>query len=89
MTKLYLRLFTLIKICLICLIFCLKSYAENTKTENGMVVVGSDQALVKIEVYSSLTCPHCASFHIKVIPNNCVEIMFGNSASVMTKLIMM
>ena len=68
MTKLYLRLFTLIKICLICLIFCLKSYAENTKTENGMVVVGSDQALVKIKVYSSLTCPHCASFHIKVIP---------------------
>jgi protein-disulfide isomerase len=30
--------------------------------------LGSNEALVEIKVYSSLTCPHCANFHIKVIP---------------------
>ena len=33
-----------------------------------MVVLGSDKAIVKIKVFSSLTCPHCANFHIKVVP---------------------
>ena len=33
-----------------------------------MVVIGSDEATVKIKVFSSLTCPHCADFHIKVVP---------------------
>tara|TARA_B100001123_G_C15056459_1_gene925742 strand:- start:368 stop:874 length:507 start_codon:yes stop_codon:yes gene_type:complete len=31
-------------------------------------VLGANDAPVKIKVFSSLTCPHCASFHIKVIP---------------------
>ena len=33
-----------------------------------MVVIGSDDAFVKIKVFSSLTCPHCANFHINVVP---------------------
>ena len=33
-----------------------------------MVVIGSYDAIVKIKVFSSLTCPHCANFHIKVVP---------------------
>ena len=33
-----------------------------------MVVIGSNNALVKIKVFSSLSCPHCANFHIKVVP---------------------
>ena len=33
-----------------------------------MIVIGSHDALVKIKVFSSLTCPHCANFHIKVVP---------------------
>ena len=68
MTKINLRILLLIKFCFIFLIFCLTSYAEDKKTNNGMVALGSDEALVKIKVYSSLTCPHCASFHIKVVP---------------------
>ena len=32
------------------------------------MVLGSDKAIVKIKVFSSLTCPHCANFHIKVVP---------------------
>ena len=62
------RLFFLIKVCFICLIFCLKSYADDTKVQNNMVVIGSDEAIVKIKIFSSLTCPHCADFHIKVVP---------------------
>jgi len=32
-----------------------------------MVVLGSNDAIVKIKIFSSLTCPHCADFHIKVV----------------------
>jgi protein-disulfide isomerase len=31
------------------------------------VVLGPDEATVKIKVFSSLTCPHCANFHINVV----------------------
>ena len=30
-------------------------------------MMGAYDALVKIKIFSSLTCPHCASFHIKVV----------------------
>ena len=33
-----------------------------------MIVMGKENAPVKIKIFSSLTCPHCANFHIKVIP---------------------
>ena len=33
-----------------------------------MIVLGSDTAVVKIKIFSSLTCPHCANFHTKVVP---------------------
>ena len=32
------------------------------------MVLGQDKAPVKIKIFSSLTCPHCANFHINVIP---------------------
>ena len=67
-SNLYLKLFVFIKILLIYLIICLKSYADDLAMKNNLVVVGPDDAVVKIKVFSSLTCPHCASFHIKVIP---------------------
>ena len=62
------KLFILFKIFLIYLIICLKSYADNPKTQSDLVVIGSDEAPVKIKIFSSLTCPHCANFHIKVVP---------------------
>ena len=67
-SNLNLKLFFLIKVCIICLIVCLKSYADNPKVQKDMVVIGSHDAIVKIKVFSSLTCPHCASFHNKVVP---------------------
>ena len=62
------KLFFLIKACIICLIICSQSYADDPKMKKNMVVIGSYDAIVKIKVFSSLTCPHCASFHIKVVP---------------------
>ena len=62
------KLFFLIKVCIICLIVCLQSYADNPKIQKNKVVIGSYEALVKIKIFSSLTCPHCANFHIKIVP---------------------
>ena len=62
------KLFLLIKICIIYLIICLESYADDSNAQKNMVVIGSDDAFVKIKVLSSLTCPHCANFHINVVP---------------------
>ena len=66
-SNLNLKLFLLIKICIIYLIICLQSYADDSSAQKNMVVIGSDDAFVKIKVFSSLTCPHCANFHIKVV----------------------
>ena len=66
--NLNLKLFFLLKVFLLYLIICLKSYADDPTTQNNLVVEGSDDAAVKIKVFSSLTCPHCATFHIKVVP---------------------
>ena len=57
------KLFFLIKIFSILLIICLKSQAGE-----NIVTLGSNDAQVKIKIFSSLTCPHCASFHTKVVP---------------------
>ena len=62
--------FFLIKIILIYLIFSLKSYSDNIDLNSSLVVLGSNKAPVKIKIFSSLTCPHCANFHINVIPEN-------------------
>ena len=66
-SNLNVKLFFLIKICIIYLIICLESYADDSSAQKNMVVIGSDDAFVKIKVFSSLTCPHCANFHIKVV----------------------
>ena len=68
MTRYNFKLFFLIKIFFIYFIICLKSYADNSKTLGDLVVLGPDNAPVKIKVFSSLTCSHCANFHIKIIP---------------------
>ena len=62
------KIFFLIKIILFYLILSLKCYSDNSESNNSLVVLGLDKAIVKIKVFSSLTCPHCANFHIKVVP---------------------
>ena len=61
------KLFFIVKIFVIYFIIFFKSYATDLKDFEDMVVVGPNNALVKIKIFSSLTCPHCANFHIKVV----------------------
>ena len=67
-SNLNIKFFFIIKVILIYLFFCLKSYSDNIAINNSFVVLGPDKAPVKIKIFSSLTCPHCADFHINVVP---------------------
>ena len=66
-SNLNIKLFFIIKVILIYLFFCLKSYSDNTSANISLVVLGQDKAPVKIKIFSSLSCPHCANFHINVV----------------------
>ena len=57
------KIYFLIKTALFYFIFCVNSYSDNS-----LIALGLDEAPVKIKVYSSLTCSHCANFHINVVP---------------------
>ena len=48
--------------------------------QNNLITIGSSDAEIKIKIFSSLTCPHCANFHKEVVP----EIMkeFVNTGKV-------
>tara|TARA_Y100000590_G_scaffold450972_1_gene591552 strand:+ start:554 stop:1162 length:609 start_codon:yes stop_codon:yes gene_type:complete len=52
---------------LVCILFTTKSYADVSDIKNDLIVLGSNDAPVKIKIFSSLTCPHCANFHIHVV----------------------
>ena len=74
------KLFIFIKIFIIYLIICLKSYADDSKVDKSIVAIGSYDAIVKIKIFSSLTCPHCANFHIKVVPKIIKEYVESGKA---------
>ena len=57
-----------IGICILNLFIILNAYADDIKKNSELISIGNDNAPVKVKVYSSLTCPHCANFHINVIP---------------------
>ena len=59
--------FFLVKIFIISLLIFLKADASENKLDKNIISVGPDTAEVKIKIFSSLTCPHCASFHINVV----------------------
>ena len=60
--------FFVIKLIFIYLIFILKAYSDDAILQKDFVILGSHNAPVKIKIFSSLTCPHCASFHVDVVP---------------------
>jgi protein-disulfide isomerase len=62
------RMLFIIKIFLLCIFFSIKSYSDDKTANNSYVVLGQNKAPVKIKIFSSLTCPHCAHFHINVVP---------------------
>ena len=67
-SNLNIKFFFLIKIISFYLILSIKCYSDNLNASDSLVVLGSNKAIVKIKVFSSLTCPHCANFHIKIVP---------------------
>jgi protein-disulfide isomerase len=50
-------------------LFCFKSFSDDTEVKSNFITIGSNEAKVEIKIYSSLTCPHCANFHINIIPD--------------------
>ena len=66
--NLNIKIFFLIRIILFFAILSVKSYSDNLEKNDSLIVLGPDTAIVKIKIFSSLTCPHCASFHSKVVP---------------------
>ena len=62
------KIFILIKTIFFLFIFSLKSYSDNLKINSDLVTLGEDKAKVKIKIFSSFTCPHCANFHFNIIP---------------------
>ena len=62
------KIFILIKTIFFLFIFSLKSYSDNLKINNDLVTLGEDEAKVKIKIFSSFTCTHCANFHFNIIP---------------------
>ena len=47
----------------------LAQFFLNTNVFSDVLRIGSDNAKITIKVFSSLTCPHCATFHQKIFEN--------------------
>ena len=66
--KIHIGLSFLCKVILIYLVFLFNANSSAQNTDENLISIGINDAPVKIKVFSSLTCPHCASFHTKVVP---------------------
>ena len=62
------QVFKIFLILFVSIIICFKSHSDTLKTQNDLVVLGKNEAPIKIKIFSSLSCPHCANFHINVVP---------------------
>ena len=45
------------------------SFSNTIGAENRISSIGNANAEINVKVFSSLTCPHCASFHLKIFEN--------------------
>ncbi len=62
------NIFLFFKFFIIFVILVSKTYAEDTKLKKNLITLGLENAPVKIKIFSSFTCPHCADFHFNIIP---------------------
>jgi protein-disulfide isomerase len=69
-----------IKIFLIYFVLCVKLYSDNIDIKDDLIVLGENNAPVKVQVFSSFTCPHCANFHFTIVPK--IEKEFIDSGKV-------
>ena len=53
--------------------FFLVFFIFSARAESKVLSIGSPEAKVTIKVFSSLTCPHCASFHTNIYEKLKVE----------------
>ena len=53
------KIFKYISIALTFIFFTFNLFAS----QNESLKIGSDEAKITVKVFSSLTCPHCATFH--------------------------
>ena len=44
-------------------------FALTTQVESKILSIGNPEAKVTVKVFSSLTCPHCANFHVAIFNN--------------------
>ena len=44
-------------------------FALTTQVESKILSMGNPEAKVTVKVFSSLTCPHCANFHVAIFNN--------------------
>jgi len=59
------------KIVTLFLIILLKTSSVTADSSNEVkrIIIGNEDAKIKIIAYESLTCSHCANFHINILPN--------------------
>ena len=51
------------------IIFICSQFFISTTVFSDILKIGNDGAKITVKVFSSLTCPHCASFHEKIFEN--------------------
>ena len=51
------------------IILFILSFSNTIGAENRITSIGNANAKINVKVFSSLTCPHCASFHLKIFEN--------------------
>ena len=58
--------------------FLLFNFNSNSSESRAVLSVGNENAKVTVKVFSSLTCPHCANFHIKIFQKLKIDFVDKN-----------
>ena len=58
--------------------FLLFNFNSNSSESKAVLSVGNENAKVTVKVFSSLTCPHCANFHIKIFQKLKIDFVDKN-----------
>lgn len=53
--------------------------------DNSDLVIGEKDSKITIEIYSSLTCPHCAKVHLEVLPGLISNFTKNGEAKIILK----